>query len=218
MINKYNPPITLTQRLQHLRYAKLERELKPLCKWVDFYDYIWSYGKINWCGKVVLDIGADIGSSALFFLMNGASFVYLVEINDEYKKIYESLKSKYPILKKSKMIEKSEIKNLDFDVLKMDCEGCELTMLTENLIKKPYEFVIGLHKPPLDNYQFEQKKKLIEKYDGEYYGNVNNEEFVFILTEYMYHSPNISGTVKTKQKNIHDDDFEAWRYTPAFVH
>ena len=71
-MNTYNPKLTLMQMAQHLRYAKLERQLRPLCMWVDFYDYIWSYGSIDWKDKVVLDIGAEVGSSALFFLMNGA--------------------------------------------------------------------------------------------------------------------------------------------------
>ncbi len=180
MINKYNPPITLLQRLQHLRYAKLERELKPLCKWVDFYDYIWSYGMINWRDKIVLDVGADIGSSALFFLMNGASFVYLIEKEEEYKKTYEELKKKFVLLQKSKLIEFDELDDIFFDVLKMDCEGCELHMLTEELLSRPNEFVIGLHKPPLDDYQFEVKVRIIKKYNGKYYGNVNNEEFLFV--------------------------------------
>ncbi len=180
MINKYNPPLTIWQRLQHLRYAKLERELKLLCKWVDFYDYIWSYGHMNWRGKVVLDVGADIGSSALFFLMNGASKVYLVEKDEEYRQTYAQIKEKYPLLQKTELIEAEDISKAQFDVLKMDCEGCELNMLTEDLLAKSNEFVIGLHKPQLDDYQFEQKKKLIEKHGGKYYGNVNDGEFVFI--------------------------------------
>ncbi|MGC8588904.1 MAG: hypothetical protein ACP5LI_07775 [Hydrogenobaculum sp.] len=182
MINKYDPPITFWQRLQHRRYAKLERELKPLCKWADFYDYIWSYGKIFWYDKVVLDIGADIGSSALFFLLNGASKVYLVEKEEEYRQTYRKLKEKYPLLQKTELIEPKDINKVQFDVLKMDCEGCEFYMLNEDLLTNSNEFVIGLHKPQLDEYQFEQKKRLIEKYGGRYYGSVNNEEFLFIKT------------------------------------
>ena len=180
-MNKYTPNLTLTQRLLHIRYAKLERELKPLCSWVDFYDYIWSYGSINWEGKSVLDIGADIGSSAIFFLSRGAKYVYLVEKEQAYKKTYEELKQKYPILKNTYMVSSLVAANSSyFDVLKMDCEGCELSLLTEELLNKSNEFVIGLHKPQLDDYQFEQKKRLLEKHGGKYFGNVNNEEFLWI--------------------------------------
>ena len=180
-MNNYTPKLTFMQRLQHHKYAKLERELKPLCSWVDFYDYLWSYGSINWENKSVLDVGADIGSSAIFFLSRGAKYVYLVEKESAYKATYEELKQKYPILKNTYMVSSFGGANSSyFDVLKMDCEGCELSLLTEELLNKSNEFVIGLHKPQLDNYQFEQKKKLLEKHGGKYLGNVNNGEFVWI--------------------------------------
>ena len=148
---------------------------------MDFYDYIWSYGSINWEGKSVLDIGADIGSSAIFFLSRGAKYVYLVEKEQAYKKTYEELKQKYPILKNTYMVSSLVSANSSyFDALKMDCEGCELSLLTEELLNKSNEFVVGLHKPQLDDYQFEQKKKLLEKHGGKYFGNVNNEEFLWI--------------------------------------
>ena len=179
-MNNYTPKLLLMQRFQHTRYATLERHLRPLCRWVDFYDYIWSYGSINWKTKVVLDIGADIGSSALFFLMNGADYVYLLEKEQEYKTTYKSIKQKYPILKNSIMLNNLADMPNDIDVLKMDCEGCESNLLTEELLNKANEFVIGLHKPQLDDYQFEQKKKLLERHGAKYFGDVNNEEFVWI--------------------------------------
>jgi hypothetical protein len=179
-MNTYNPNLTLMQMVQHLRYAKLERQLRPLCKWVDFYDYIWSYGSIDWNGKTVLDIGADIGSSALFFLMSGAHYVYMLEKEQESRSTYEGLKNKYPLLKNSIMLNSLTDMPNPVDVLKMDCEGCELLLLTEELLNKSREFVVGLHKPQLDGYQFEQKKKLLEKHGGRYLGNVNNGEFVWI--------------------------------------
>lgn len=179
-MNNYTPTLTLTQRLQHLSYAKLERELKPLCKWVDFNDYLWSYGTIDWKGKTVLDIGAEIGSSAMFFLMNGADYIYLLEKEQEYKTAYEAIKPKYPLLKNSKMLNTIKEMPANVDVIKMDCEGCELTLLTEELLAKSKEFVVGLHKPELSDYSFEQKKKLLERTGGKYFGNVNNGEYVWI--------------------------------------
>ena len=180
MNNNYTPKLTLKQKLQHHKYAKLERELKPLCSWVDFYDYLWSYGSINWKGKVVLDIGADIGSSAIFFLMNGANYVYLLEKEQLYRTTYESIKEKYHILKNSVVLKSLNDMPNNIDVLKMDCEGCELQLLTEELLNKANEFVVDLHKPQLNDYQFEQKKRLLEKHGGKYFGNVNNEEFLWI--------------------------------------
>jgi hypothetical protein len=179
-MNNYTPKLILTQRLQHIRYAKLERELKPLCKWVDFYDYIWSYSSIDWKGKKVLDIGADIGSSALFFLMNGADYVYLLEKEQEYKTTYETIKQKYHILKNSVMLSNLADMPNNINVLKIDCEGCEGSMLTEELLRKSKEFVVGLHRPELSDYKFEQKRKLLEGYGGRYFGTVNNSERVWI--------------------------------------
>jgi hypothetical protein len=178
--NDYTPKLTPMQRLQHLKYAKLERELKPLCPWVDFYDYLWSYSSISWKGKIVLDIGADIGSSALFFLMNGADYVYLLEEDQQYKTTYETIKQQHPILKNSIMLDRLADMPPSIDVLKMDCEGCERQLLTEELLNKANEFVVGLHKPQLDDYQFEQKRRLLEKRGGKYFGNVNNGEFVYV--------------------------------------
>ena len=173
------------QRLQHHKYAKLERELKPLCKWVDFYDYLWSYGSIDWKEKNVLDIGADIGSSAMFFLMNKAHYVYLLESEQEYKTTYESIKQKYSILKNSVMLNGTkDIKDIYVSILKMDCEGCEQELLTEDLLNRANEFIVGLHKPQLDDYQFEQKKKLLEKHRAKYFGAIKHEDG--ITGEYIW--------------------------------
>ena len=182
-MNTYNPKLTLMQMAQHLRYAKLERQLRPLCKWVDFYDYIWSYGSIDWKDKVVLDIGAEVGSSALFFLMNGAKQVLMVENDPMYNTEYRELKRERimgGLLDKSQLIDPIILQSRQFDVLKMDCEGCEGYMLTEELLRKGKEFVVGLHKPELSDYRFEQKRKLLERYGGRYLGTVNNGERVWI--------------------------------------
>ena len=182
-MNTYNPKLTLMQMAQHLRYAKLERQLRPLCMWVDFYDYIWSYGSIDWKGKTVLDVGAEVGSSALFFLMNGAKRVLMVENDPMYNTEYRELKRERimgGLLDKSQLIDPITVQSRQFDVLKMDCEGCESYMLTEELLRKSKEFVVGLHKPELSDYRFEQKRKLLERYGGRYFGTVNNGERVWI--------------------------------------
>ncbi|MCL4365465.1 FkbM family methyltransferase [Candidatus Marsarchaeota archaeon] len=112
--------------------------------------------------------------------MNGADYVYLLEKEQEYKTTYETIKQKYHILKNSVMLSSLADMPNDINVLKMDCEGCELSLLTEELLNKSKEFVIGLHKPQLDDYKFEQKKRLLEKHGAKYFGNVNNEEFVWV--------------------------------------
>ena len=104
MNNNYTPKLTLKQKLQHHKYAKLERELKPLCSWVDFYDYLWSYGSINWKGKVVLDIGADIGSKEILGYRNGiAALNREIQNYEVQKSICEALnlQDKIPILEQN---------------------------------------------------------------------------------------------------------------------
>jgi hypothetical protein len=66
----------------------------------------------------------------------------------------------------------------------MDCEGCEISLLTEELLNKSMEFVVGLHKPQLDDYQFEQKKKLLEKHRAKYFGAIKHEDG--ITGEYIW--------------------------------
>jgi predicted rRNA methylase YqxC with S4 and FtsJ domains len=179
-MNLFNPLLTEQQKFEYRKYENINNTLKPYCIWVDFYDYIWGYNNINWKNKTVLDIGAEIGSSALFFLLNGAKFVYMLEKEEEYKKTHVKIKSLYTILENSVMLNNINEMPDKIDVLKMDCEGCELYYLNEQLLNKTSEFIIGLHKPPLDNYQFEEKKNLLEKYGGKYFGNVNNEEFLWV--------------------------------------
>ncbi len=204
-----------------------------LCPRIDFRDYIWTYSQIDWKNKVVLDIGETIGARAIFFLLNGAKFVYLIEGNPKYRQIYEGLKNmptsrtyafrsnerffapvkfvKVPIkgylngiLRDSSFINKKGIPK-DIDVLVLDCETCEYvnsdsfyvkceSLLTEDLIKRTKEFVVALYGVNKDNIirienkdaegrtkikeikwlyanVFEQKRKLLEKYGGKYYGS-----------------------------------------------
>ena len=207
-MNKYTPELTKEQRLVYAeRFADIERNLKPLCKWVDFYDYLWSYSSLNYTDKVVLDIGADVGSSAIFFLLSGAKKVYMVENNPNYIKEYKRLKEigyLNGILNNTELIDASDINNINFDILKMDCEGCELDLLTSTLLDKAKEFVVAIHS--LDILEDSQESKnsiyldydrkqnyeslifflkgavdvLSNKYGGHYFGNVNDKEFVFI--------------------------------------
>lgn len=168
----------------------LEAELKPLCKWVDFRDYIWSYGSFNFYGKTIVDVGADIGSSAIYFLSKSAKKVYLLENNQEYINTYYRLKesSQHPLLSHTTQITAGQLNNIHADILKMDCEGCEQHLLTEPLLKRFPEWVIGLHKPQLNSYQFELKERMLRKAGGRYMGSINADskegsEYIWIKKE-----------------------------------
>ena len=242
-MKSYNPDFTFAQVLKYRHYVKIEKELKSLCPKVNFRDYVWGYNQIDWKNKEVLDIGGTIGARAIFFLLNGAKFVYLIEENSKYRRLYEGLKNmptfrtyafrpnegffasaKFVkiqvkgylngILSSSSLIDKKAVPK-DIDVLVFDCETCEYissdyfyakceSLLTEDLIKRAREFVVALFIPGgalnfrIENKDaegrtkikeqkwlyadlFEQKRKLLEKYGGKYYGSRDGgNKFIWI--------------------------------------
>jgi hypothetical protein len=100
------------------------------------------YGKPNLHGRVVIDLGASLGDSALYFTSIGASKVYGYEPNLEYYELAEEN------IKLNDMVEKIHIYNEDATngklkslitnqqleniFLKVDCDGCEYEF-TQNL-------------------------------------------------------------------------------------
>lgn len=96
-------------------------------------EYSQSYVSINVKDKVVLDIGGDFGSSAVWFLRRGAKKV-IVYTRDE------------PLLFDDR-IEYHGSWNGEYvpaDVLKIDCEGCEC-LLSRELIEKYDHYYIATH-------------------------------------------------------------------------
>lgn len=116
-------------------------------------DYNEQYGMLDYNDKVVLDIGADYGSTALFFLRNGAKKVIGIETNKDYfyilNKIGKRVKEIVPIEFK---IEcgyniSNLIKDYSPDIVKMDCDGCEVFILqmVDGDIRLVKDWVIELH-------------------------------------------------------------------------
>ena len=141
----------------------------------DLFDFE-EYKFLNVQNKSVLDIGAFIGDSPIYFILKGAKKVYAIEPHPEsYKEIIENIKLnnmedkiipiniginyekdyvsiyksvldtqgallkpenngiKVPAGKLSEIIDKY---NIDAQILKMDCEGCEY-----NIILKDYDTI-----------------------------------------------------------------------------
>lgn len=96
-------------------------------------EYLQSYNVINVKDKTILDIGADIGSSAFYFLSCGAKKV--ICYSNENQAIYDDRIEWHGIWKGE---------YIPADVLKIDCEGCEC-MLTKNIIEKYNEWYIAIH-------------------------------------------------------------------------
>ena len=96
----------------------------------DWYNY---YLPINLKGKVVLDIGAGEGESALFFLRHGASHVFCIECCEHALKNLRLNASSFPNI--TAIHKQFELKDLEMrvDFVKMDIEGYEEALLSADV-------------------------------------------------------------------------------------
>jgi hypothetical protein len=115
------------------------------------------YGGLDVRGKVVIDIGASIGDSAIYFVKRGAKKVVAIEPNQEtcklarknvelngYSEVIELVRTGISSVSRqneepttmtlSDVIEKYAP---NADILKIDCEGCEY----EIVLLSPYETI-----------------------------------------------------------------------------
>lgn len=104
-------------------------------------------------GKTILDIGADRGSTASYFLRNGAKYVVCVEGDPER---YRLLEANLPSLRNATAIFKyinspSDMQNIlwinSADIVKIDVEGAEkyLLPLAPYTIQYHPEYMIEMH-------------------------------------------------------------------------
>jgi len=115
------------------------------------YDQL--YGAIHYAGKKVLDIGADVGSTADFFLRRGTTEVVAVEGSQEMYNELAKNATKIPEIKPIFLyIDKPEhyeqlIKTHHPDVLHADCEGCEkhLFNVSDEVFSMVPEYMVETH-------------------------------------------------------------------------
>jgi len=121
-------------------------------------DYDPQYGKISYVGMRVLDVGADYGSTADYFLRRGAREVIAVEANEYYYNILcENAKEVAGIVPVFMSVSTGAdasclLQEYKPDVLKVDCEGCERAfLLVEDwLFALPQAWVVETHSPELE--------------------------------------------------------------------
>lgn len=143
--------------------------------------YEYEYGNLNYEGKKVLDLGAEYGSSAEFFLEKGANEVIAVEGNKTlYEQLVENckwLKNITPIflfLKEPSHVEEL-IEKYKPDVVKSDLDGHEIHLLraSDKIISSVKEYIMEIHSMQLlkmclekflkNGYQITEFKRLSEK-------------------------------------------------------
>ena len=118
------------------------------------------YDVVDYRNRRVVDVGAFVGDSSIYFVKRGATFVYAIEpnnsayseliLNAEMNGVRDAIKPINMTVGRNgtslaKLIEDYGIKT---DILKMDCEGCEYDVVlnpTES-INEINEIVMELHK------------------------------------------------------------------------
>jgi len=133
-----------------VKYKIVRWGIAPICN--ESYDKHWNFTSFE--NKVILDLGADYGSTAYYFLRKGASKVIAVEGNPQLasKLKFNSQKFK-KIVPIENFIDSSEkIENLisDYhpDLVKVDIEGYE-KLLTNIDVAKVKEWLIEAHSKEL---------------------------------------------------------------------
>lgn len=151
-------------------------------------DYDALYGCIDYGGKLVVDVGAYIGDTALFFLKRGARRVYAFEpVPLHFKYLLEHLRLNNAggkvvpvpegVWHRSGLLELPHdlsctgldygerdvvisVRHIDdalgevlsaegcIDVVKMDCEGCEYSLLISEAASRVAQYVIEIHGSP----------------------------------------------------------------------
>jgi Ribosomal protein L11 methyltransferase (PrmA) len=115
------------------------------------------YGKPDLTGKVVIDVGAGIGDTALFFKKCGAKAIYAYEPNEERLRIAEKNIEMngigYNLVLYNKKATVEELHKLmavinDPIFLKVDCEGCEYDIVPKLDMSKVTNVVMEYHMKP----------------------------------------------------------------------
>jgi hypothetical protein len=118
-----------------------------------------AYRAANLSGRTVIDVGASVGDTALYFASLGASRVYAFEVCESRYKIAQEnilLNGMDKIINiineeaNSKSISNIvEYNHLSHVLLKLDCEGCELQVIPnipDNIYRQIDDIVMEYHK------------------------------------------------------------------------
>lgn len=111
------------------------------------------YGALEWKDKVVMDVGADYGSTAYWLLEKGAKQIIAIESdNNLFNQMILNIEEDSRIVPINMTISKPEdweylINTYPCNVIKSDCEGGEefLLYINNDILKKVPEYCIEIH-------------------------------------------------------------------------
>lgn len=128
---------------------------KECCYWGE---YNVAYGDIDFRDKIVVTIGADCGSSALYFILYGAKHVIAFEKEEKLRKLfYEEVCKKFNICNKVTLYGEWGGNNYpDGDIFIIDCEGCE-EKLDFNELKKYKIVLVAIHEWTRNKFELYKK-------------------------------------------------------------
>ena len=122
----------------------------------EFGDYEEMYGGLDYNGRVVLDIGADYGTTARYFLGRGAAKVVASERRNDWCEELDMLAgSREDVVSIGPIMDGHHLAQIiDLyrpNIVKVDCEGCEWMMgsVPHVALSVPEAWVIETHSDPL---------------------------------------------------------------------
>jgi protein-L-isoaspartate O-methyltransferase len=111
------------------------------------------YGRPGLTSKVVVDVGAAIGDTALYFAKLGAAHVYAFEMDELRCKMARTNIARNKMQDRITLIEEpasaEKINSLHYDFIKIDCEGCEYDLVPNLELSGVSELVMEYHKSPV---------------------------------------------------------------------
>ena len=163
--------------IEYSRYKEWNKKLNKIDKSGDFKEYSRYYSSISYLEEIVIDWGADIGSSAIYFLSKGARKVYCYEVDKSKIKKFNVVKD-MPEFKQFDLRDTVEynIPNAKGTILKMDIEGSEAKVLSEEYLNHFSKFIIALHPQQISAKNFVYLSNMLKKQGGHTYGEVFNSK------------------------------------------